>query len=84
MNNVDKVIDYIVSKAGTLSPEKIEALSKVVGALGGENHVTHEPNTLPVAENQEELTQDAPDDMSEITHVQIDGGPKRGVQILKS
>lgn len=84
MNNVDKVVAYIVDNAGRLAPEKIEALSKVVGALGGENHITHEPNTLPVVENQEELTQDAPDDMSEITAVQIDDNPPRKVQILKS
>lgn len=79
MKNVDKVVEYTLGNAGKLTPEKILALAQLVKSLGGENAVSHEPNTIPVVENQEELTQDAPDSMHEVTGVQIDNGPVQKV-----
>lgn len=82
MNNVDKVTEYIVGNAGRLAPEKIEALSKVLSALGGEkNQASHEPNSQMVVENQEDLTMPSQLDMSEVQGVQFDDGPRKKVVI---
>ena len=84
MSNVDKVIDYIVNNAGKLTPEKIQALSDVVGALGGENETTKEANSVPVTENQEELMTPGPTDFSEVQGFQVDEGPRQEVKIYGS
>lgn len=84
MNNIDKVTSYIVDHAGKLTPEKIEALAKVVEALGGESQITHEPNTVPVVENQEELTTPSPIDFNEVEGFQVNDGPVNKVKIYSN
>ena len=84
MNNIDKVTSYIIDHAGKLTPEKIAALAKVIESLGGESQVTHEPNTLPVAENQDDLTTPGPIDFNEVDGVQVNDGPVNKVKIYPS
>lgn len=78
MNNVNKIVGYILQNAGKLTPAKIQALGQVIKSLGGEkNPATHEPNTIPVAENYEEFTASSPLDFNDITGFQFEGEGKR-------
>ena len=78
--NTDKVVNYILKNASKLSAEKINSLSNVVKALGQE--IDKEPNTVPETdENDQELMENQPVDMSEITGVQIDDGPKKKIKV---
>lgn len=85
MKNTDRVVDYILKNVKTLSADKIEALSKLAGELKDENVVMTEPNTIPVAESNEDLMSQepvAPADFAEINGVQIDNEPRKKVQIF--
>lgn len=82
MSNVDKVTEYILKNSGKLTPEKIQALSSVVKALGGEkNSAAHEPNTIPIADTQEQLTEPGPIDFGEVDGVKIDDGNRKKIKI---
>lgn len=72
-HRADKVLDYILSNASKLTPEKIEALSNVLSAVKDFNEAAFEPNTIPVVENQAELTENEPIDFSDVTGVEVDG-----------
>ena len=78
----DKVVDYILSNAGKLSPDKIVALAEVVKATGVSVEVG--PNKIKGEElSENQIMENAPFDISEVTGIQVDGGKKRKVKIIK-
>lgn len=81
MNNTDKVVEYILSQAGKLKPDKIRALAEVVRALGGE--VSKEPNNIPIQNDPGLLDEEEPLDLSQIEHVEFPGVGKRDVRIYE-
>ena len=74
MSNQKKVVDYILGNVGKLKPEKIEALSKLVGALGTE--VEKADNKVPETPNSQDMLEDQPIDMSNVTGVQFEDDKK--------
>lgn len=78
----DKVVQYILSNAGKLTPEKIKALAEVVSAVG--KPIESGPNKIKGEEvNENEILENAPFDLSDVTGVQIDGDKTRKVKIIK-
>jgi len=84
MSNTDRVVNYIIENAGKLTSDKIKALSGVVAALSGENETTKEANSLPVAQNEEELMTPSPIDFNEVQGFQVDNGKINKVKIYGS
>ncbi len=79
---MSKVVDYILKNASKLSPEKITALAHVVKAAGEEIEKT--PNTVPNKSSEEnDIREDAPFDISEVTGVSVDGGKKKKIKIIQ-
>ena len=82
MSNTDRIIDYVISNGGKLTPEKITAMAKVVEALGGDTP-TQIPNDLPIKEdnyleNSEQIN------MAEVNGIQIDNNPRQPVKIFRT
>lgn len=73
----DVVLDYILKNAAKLSPEKIEALSKVLAVTKDINEVTHEPNSLQEIETHEELMEEEPLDFTDVTGIEFEGKNKQ-------
>ena len=74
MNNANRVVDYILSNAGKLTPDKIKALAGVVGALGDEKEkVIKEPNKLPEEKNYVDLSGGNPISLKDVDGFQIEG-----------
>ena len=80
----EKVIDYILKNTSKLSPEKIEALAKVVESAKGVNEISLEPNSLPPDEVEDsELLENHPINFSEVQGIEVDGR-KIKTEIYKS
>lgn len=73
LQRADKVLEYILKNASKLSPEKIEALSKVLDISKDINEATHEPNTIPEVENHDDLMEEQPVDLSDVEGISVDG-----------
>lgn len=82
-SKADKVLDYILKNTAKLSPEKIEALAKVVEAVKDINETVEEPNTLPILEEHETLMEDRPMDFTQIQGIEMDG-IKKEINIIKA
>lgn len=82
-NNINLVIDKILNDK-YLTPAKIKALSSVIQALRGTIE-TNVPNDIPDTDiNETELTEDLPQDFSEISGISVDGQPREKVKIYKA
>ena len=83
MSNTDRIVDYVLRNAGKLSPEKISALGDLVGSIS--NEVKTEPNAVKQTEaNSEDLLENRPIDLSEVTGFKVDNGPTKKVKIYKT
>ena len=80
MSNADEIVKLIISKVDKLPADKIMALGNVIKSLGEEVIVSD--NTVKM-ENDSELTEDSPIDLSEVTGIQIDNAPARKVKVYK-
>ena len=69
MTRKDKVLDFILDNASTLSAPKIEALVKLVAILPLEGE---DPNELRENEVFNPIEEERPLNMSDITHIQFD------------
>jgi len=84
-NNVDLLVDKILKDGAKMTPERIEAFSKVISSLAGHNTTTHEPNAVQDDANAEDLSEDVPVDFSEVEGVQFGStGTKKKVKIIKA
>lgn len=82
MRNIDKVVEYILKNAGRLTPEKITALSDVVGKLEEKDPVKSEPNKLEGEEN-DYLSEASPMNLADIENIQIDSNKSIKTKIYK-
>lgn len=69
MTRKDKVLDFILDNASTLSAPKIEALVKLVAILPQEGE---DPNEFKEENVLNPIEQERPVNMSDITHIQFD------------
>ncbi|HHT9145264.1 MAG TPA: hypothetical protein ACFYD4_06215 [Candidatus Wunengus sp. YC61] len=77
MDNIDKVVDKILKEK--LTPSQIRAFATVISALKGIS--TPEPNIIPVDPNTDEIMEDRPISLDEITGIQVDNGARKEVKV---
>lgn len=83
MSDISRVIDYLIT-AKNLSPQKIEAFSRVITALGTSHEVVSEPNQLPETPAQENSFEPPIFDISEVEKVQVDEQEEKNVNLYAS